>query len=126
MLQGERTIVRALREIASEHQLVFSSFSHDWLIRLESEGRARHVYGFNFDLNSAASSMIAGDKAGLSKLLSSKSIPHVEHEFFLHPRYSSFVSDHGNWERAINYADARDFEVRTSAASLRYINVGLS
>ncbi len=81
----ERVIVRALREIAAERKLRFSSYSYNWVVRLERRGKARHVYGYNFEINSATASLLAQDKSARAGLLRLAAVPHVEHRFFLIP-----------------------------------------
>lgn len=107
----ERVIVRALREIAAERKLRFSSYSYNWVVRLERRGKARHVYGYNFEINSATASLLAQDKSALAGLLGVGDIPHVDHEFFLHPHLSKFVPDEGNWGRADAYASRHGYDV---------------
>ena len=107
----ERVLVKALREIASERGIRFTSFSYDWIVRLELDGKIRYVHGYNFDLNNASAALIAGDKSAVASLLKWNEIAHVEHEFFLHPSLSGFVGTEGNWERAVEYASRHDFQV---------------
>jgi glutathione synthase/RimK-type ligase-like ATP-grasp enzyme len=107
----ERALVRILREIAGTQQLHLTILSHDWIIRLEREDIVRYVYGYNFELNSAAAQLLANDKSAVAEVLRYRQIPHVEHKLFLHPRLSSYISNQGNWAEMIAYARQYDFKV---------------
>jgi len=107
----ERVLVELLREIAAERGIEMLTFSWDWIILLRKGGLSRHVYGYNFDLNSAAAQMIAGDKTAVSDLLDFHGVPHVEHRLFLHPRLAGYVSADGNWEAMRAYAERCGWDV---------------
>jgi glutathione synthase/RimK-type ligase-like ATP-grasp enzyme len=105
----ERVLVSLLREIAAEQKIQLTSFSQDWILRLEKAGRARHIMGYNFELNSATAELIAGDKAAISDLLANQNIPRVEHKLFLHPRLAGYVSEQGNFANMLAYAHEHGF-----------------
>jgi glutathione synthase/RimK-type ligase-like ATP-grasp enzyme len=105
----ERLLVSLLREIAAEGGYEFTSFSQDWILRLEKGGLARHVFGYNFELNSATAQLLAGDKAAIADLLADRGVPHVEHRLFLHPELSGYVSADGNWPAMLAYAERTGF-----------------
>lgn len=103
--------MEALRFIAAKHQIDFSSFSHDWIIRLHRRGITRYIYGYNFDLNPAASALIANDKSALSDVLAQHTIPHVEHTLFLAPDMAEYIGTGGNWLRAIQYTEKTGYPI---------------
>lgn len=105
----ERLLVSLLREIAAEGGFAFTSFSQDWILRLEKGGMARHIFGYNFELNSATAQLLAGDKAAIADLLADRGVPHVEHRLFLHPELSGYVSAEGNWPAMLAYANRTGF-----------------
>jgi glutathione synthase/RimK-type ligase-like ATP-grasp enzyme len=107
----DRVLVSLLREIAAEQELDLSSFSQDWILRLEKGGQARHIFGYNFEINSATAQLIAGDKAAISDLLTHRGTPVVEHKLFLQPALSGYVSADGNWAAMRAYAEAHDFSL---------------
>ena len=47
----ERYLVKLLREIAAESGISMTTFSYDWLIRLEKDSLVRHIHGYNFELS---------------------------------------------------------------------------
>jgi glutathione synthase/RimK-type ligase-like ATP-grasp enzyme len=105
----ERLLVSLLREIAAEGGYEFTSFSQDWILRLEKGNLVRHVFGYNFELNSATAQLLAGDKAAIADLLADRGVPHVEHRLFLHPELSGYVSADGNWPAMLAYAERTGF-----------------
>jgi glutathione synthase/RimK-type ligase-like ATP-grasp enzyme len=111
----ERVLVALVREIAAEQDMQLDSFSHDWLLRLERGGRARHVLGYNFELNSATAQMITSDKAATADILAAQGIAHVAHQLFLHPRLGGYVSAEGNWSRMLAYAEAQGYPLVVKA-----------
>jgi D-alanine-D-alanine ligase-like ATP-grasp enzyme len=101
----ERVLVGLIKEVAAEQGFKLSGFSQDWILRLEKGGDARHVFGYNFEINTATAQLLAGDKAAVSDLCEHLDIPHVEHKLFLHPKISGYVSRSGNWPRMLAYAE---------------------
>jgi glutathione synthase/RimK-type ligase-like ATP-grasp enzyme len=79
----ERLITAALRRSADRRGLSFETFGFGWVARLSDRDRARHVFGYDFDLNPAAAAKIAGDKAATWALLSDAGVPAIEHRLFL-------------------------------------------
>ncbi len=106
-----RFIVEALQELCSARHISFESWSQGWILRLSREERVSHVYGYNFELNSASASLIANDKAALSALLDRAALPHVEHQLFLNPELSGFTTEQGNWPAVLEYAQTQDFNL---------------
>lgn len=101
----ERILASLIIEIAADQGLKLTSFSQDWILRLEKGDAARHIFGYNFELNSAAAQLMAGDKGAISDLMQHMSIPHVEHRLFLHPKLAGYVSAKGNWPAMLAYAE---------------------
>lgn len=101
----ERILPALLREIAAEQSIKLTGFSQDWVLRLEKAGLVRHVFGYNFELNSATAQLLAADKAAVADLLAHLGLPHVPHRLFLHPRLSGYVSSNGNWPAMLAYAE---------------------
>lgn len=101
----ERILPELIRELAADQEIKVSGFSQDWILRLETGGLTRHIFGYNFELNSATAQLTAGDKAAVSDLLAHLGVPHVPHRLFLHPRLSGYVSSQGNWPAMLAYAE---------------------
>jgi glutathione synthase/RimK-type ligase-like ATP-grasp enzyme len=82
-LATERVIVGALRRSAERRGLSIETFGHGWVVRLGDGDRRRHVFGYDFELNSATTAKIAGDKSATFDLLDADGVPAVEHRLFL-------------------------------------------
>ncbi len=100
----ERILVTLLQEIAEEQGYTLTPFSQNWILRLEKDGQARHVFGFNFEINSAGAYMLAGDKAGISAVLTHNNIPCIEHRLFLNPSRATYIPEEGHWQAMMAYA----------------------
>ncbi|MEX1071679.1 MAG: hypothetical protein WEC37_03545 [Anaerolineales bacterium] len=109
LVNKERILVSLLREIADEQGLKLETFSQDWILRLEKDDVARHIFGYNFELNSATAQLLAGDKSAVSDLLGHRNVPRVEHRLFLHPKLAGYVSAEGNWPSMLTYAKDQGF-----------------
>ena len=107
----ERYLVKLLREIAAESGISMTTFSHDWLIRLEKGPLVRHIHGYNFELNSATAQLLATDKSAVSDLMEFKQIPHVEHKLFTHPRLAGYISGEGSWAEMMAFAQQHQFKL---------------
>jgi glutathione synthase/RimK-type ligase-like ATP-grasp enzyme len=101
----ERVLVSLVKEIAAEQAINLTSFSQDWILRLEKDAAARHIFGYNFEINSAAAQLLAGDKSAIADLMAHAGIACVEHKLFLHPKLASYVSARGNWPAMHAYAE---------------------
>ncbi len=101
----ERALVSLLREIAAEKGLQLTTFSQDWILRLQKGSVSRHIFGYNFEINSATAEQLAGDKSAISDLLENIGLAHVDHHLFLHPQLAGYVSPNGNWPEILAYVE---------------------
>jgi len=79
---NKRILVQALHDIAEEKNILITTFSQDWIIRLEKASIVKHIYGYDFELNSATAQMIAKDKSAVSDLLQFNNFPTLSINFF--------------------------------------------
>lgn len=75
----ERLMPRMIHEICKERGILFASFSDDWLLHLEKDGKVARVLGYKFSLNDSVASNIAQDKVASYELLKYYSIAAVPH-----------------------------------------------
>ncbi len=68
-----------VRQAAVEYDISVTSFSDDWVHRLEKNGTTRFVHGYRFDLNASAAGSNAHDKVATSLLLQDAGLPVVSH-----------------------------------------------
>ncbi|WP_420574879.1 ATP-grasp domain-containing protein [Kordia sp.] len=100
---NKRNLVRIMYDIAKDHTIDITSFSFDWILKLSKNGIHKHIFGYNFEINSSTAKMIAGDKSAASDLLKAANITTVEHTLFLNPSMEKYVGSFGNWEQILAY-----------------------
>lgn len=108
---SERVLVRAVKEVAEELDIKCDTFSQNWIIRLESVGRAGYVFGYNFDLNGTSGYLITNDKCATSELLRYNGIAAVEHRLFLRANLAGYVASEGNWREMLSYFESNDSDI---------------
>ena len=83
MQKGEYIIDRLLpimvKEACQSQGVELTSFSDDWVLRLERAGKVGYIIGYKFGLNGSAEATIAQDKVATYELLSSRGVDAVEH-----------------------------------------------
>lgn len=99
-----RVLVRMVCAAAKDLGVHVQSLGDGWILRLTwpaakgKPARVRHVHGYAFDLNHAATHMIACDKAATAEVLVSAGVACVPHRLVLHPSMSKFVPMRdGSW-----------------------------
>lgn len=75
----DRLMPKMIREICKERGISFISFSDDWLLQLEKDGRVARVLGYKFGLNDSVSGNIAQDKVASYELMKYHDVPAVPH-----------------------------------------------
>lgn len=68
-----------IREICEKQGISFTSFSDEWLLHLEKNGKVARVLGYKFSLNDSVASSIAQDKVASYELLKYYNILAVPH-----------------------------------------------
>jgi glutathione synthase/RimK-type ligase-like ATP-grasp enzyme len=119
LLNTDRVMTRIVRDAARDMGVNVESLGEGWILRLTHvpEGRGtttRHIHGYSFDLNPAATHQICCDKAATSEVLASAGVPAVPHRLFLHPAMAKFVPHKGTWAGLLATFDAwgRDVVVK--------------
>ena len=106
--------VNVIREIALENDLKFSSFSHDWIIRIDRGLESTFIFGYYFDINPSASSEICKEKPATSEVLKQANICHIEHAVFLnpgHPLTEGYVSSSGSLTQLFEFCSVHRNDV---------------
>lgn len=102
MKNSQRVMVNIIEEICIEENILCERFSYDWIFRLTRNGRTVHIFGYQFENNSATAQLICTDKCASSEILRSKGIPAVEHYFFISPDDLHYIGLEGNWPRMLD------------------------
>lgn len=111
MQNNKRILAKIIQELAQKHAYTLTLLSHTWLMKLEKNGIVRHIFGYNFELNSATTKLLANDKNATAVLLAHSQIPCIEHELFLNPTVADYVPHTGNWKKLMDYAQQFDYKV---------------
>lgn len=101
MKNSQRVMVNIIEEICNEEKILCERFSYDWIFRLTKNGKTAHIFGYQFENNSATAQLICTDKCASSEILRSKGIPCVEHYFFISPDDLHYIGLEGNWPRML-------------------------
>lgn len=96
-LNSQRALTRILRRLCEPRGISITELGEGWILRLSRGPTLRHIHGYSFDLNPAATHAIACDKAATSEVLREANVPRVEHALFLHPDMARYVRHPGNW-----------------------------
>lgn len=111
MQNTDRALARIIGILAAERGIATVSIGEGWILQLTRGGVVRHVYGYAFDLNTAATHQIACDKSATAEVLASHGLPHIPHRLFLHPSMARFVSHRGNWAEMLAFCEGAGWDV---------------
>ncbi len=78
-----RQLVKIIREICQEQDIVLQEFSESWILKLTKDNKTTFIFGYRFENNSATTMAICNDKVATYMLLDNADIPCIEHFFFM-------------------------------------------
>ncbi len=78
-----------LDEICKEKNIEQNLLSYGWIRELKKNDRRHYVMRYQFDLNSAISYNIAGDKFATYEVLKANNVPTIEHRMIFNPKTRS-------------------------------------
>ncbi|MFA6044020.1 MAG: hypothetical protein WC718_03460 [Phycisphaerales bacterium] len=110
---------RIIRRLCEPRGIVVSELGEGWILRLSRGPVVRHIHGYSFDVNAAATHAIACDKAATSEVLAAAGVARVAHRLFLHPDMARYVRHPGNWAGMLGYFEecGRDVVVKDNAGT---------
>ena len=80
---------KIMDELCKEKNIIQKEISYGWITCLKKEEKEKYIIGYQFDLNSAISYNIAGDKFATYEVLKSNDIPTIEHRMIFNPQTRS-------------------------------------
>ncbi len=89
MDSGVKAFYRIMNEICEEREIKQKVISYGWITELRKENISKYVIGYQFELNSAISYNIAGDKFATYEVLKSNNVPTIEHRMIFNPQTRS-------------------------------------
>jgi glutathione synthase/RimK-type ligase-like ATP-grasp enzyme len=69
----------AVREACARQGIAYNTFSDDWVLELSKGKIKKWIFGYKFDINSAAAGQLAQDKVGTYEVLAANKLPVVRH-----------------------------------------------
>ena len=85
-MNSEKPFFKIMDEICEEKNIKQNIISYGWITKLQKEEVSKYIIGYQFDLNSAISYNIAGDKFATFEVLKSSNIPTIEHRMIFNPQ----------------------------------------
>ena len=85
-MSSEKPFFRIMDEICKEKNIKQDIISYGWITKLQKENVSKYIIGYQFDINSAISYNIAGDKFATFEVLKSSNIPTIEHRMIFNPQ----------------------------------------
>lgn len=80
---------KILDEICKEKNIEQKLLSYGWIRELKKENKRHYIINYQFDLNSAISYNISGDKFATYEVLKANNIPTIEHRMIFNPETRS-------------------------------------
>lgn len=75
----DRWMPDAIRQACDKLNFSYTTYSDDWIIRVQSGDKLRWVFGYSFDLNAYAASQNANDKVACYQILADANVPALPH-----------------------------------------------
>ena len=101
-MEKEKAFFKIINEICIEKGIQQDILSYGWIRRLTKNGISRNIVHYQFDLNSASSYNIAGDKYATFELLKKNNIPTIEHYMVFNPETRSDYYKKINYKKILN------------------------
>lgn len=88
-MNSVKPFFKIMDEICKEKNIIQKIISYGWITELRKNNISKYIIGYQFDLNSAISYNIAGDKFATYEVLKSNNIPTIEHRMIFNPQTRS-------------------------------------
>ncbi len=89
MDSGTKSFYKIMNEICEERNIKQNIISYGWITELRKDNISKYLIGYQFELNSAISYNIAGDKFATYEVLKSNNVPTIEHRMIFNPQTRS-------------------------------------
>lgn len=88
-MESAKAFYKIMDEICDERNIKQNVISYGWITELKKDNISKYIIGYQFELNSAISYNIAGDKFATYEVLRSNGIPTIEHRMIFNPETRS-------------------------------------
>lgn len=107
----EKPFYKILNEICNEKNIDQKMLSFGWIRELKKNNKIHHIIRYQFDLNSANSYNIAGDKFATYAILSENKVPIIEHRMIFNPETRSELYEQKFIEEANELLEKNDNKI---------------
>lgn len=88
-MDSSKAFYRIIDTLCDEKNIMQKKISYGWIRQLIKNNISKHIIGYQFDLNTANSYKIAGDKFATYEVLKTNNIPTIEHRMIFNPKTRS-------------------------------------
>lgn len=85
----QKPFYKIMNEICMEKDIEQKNLSYGWIKELKKDNKTHYIMRYQFDLNSAISYNIAGDKFASFEVLRANDVPTIEHKMIFNPKTRS-------------------------------------
>ncbi len=106
-MQAETSFQQLVKEICQENEIGLTWMSSNWMAQLDKGDKRRYILGHKFDLNSAASALVADDKYATFEVLKKDGVPVIEHSIIYEKdNHEPYVLGRNSLDYITEYFDA--------------------
>lgn len=106
-MQKNTSFHQLIEEICREDGIGLTWMSSDWMALLEKDSKRRFILGHKFDLNSAASALVADDKYATFEVLHRAGVPVIKHSIVYEAsNHEPYVSGRNSLEYISKFFEA--------------------
>jgi glutathione synthase/RimK-type ligase-like ATP-grasp enzyme len=98
VLTSQRIFLESVKKYCLAHDIAIEVRSGGWLVIMQRGSQRRVAFGYDVGLNSAATHLVASDKAAAAETLKLAGVPCIPHTLFLGPKLSAHVPGSGSRE----------------------------
>lgn len=110
-MEPPKPFYRIMDEICKEKNIEQKHLSYGWVRELKKNNNSHYIMRYQFDLNSAISYNIAGDKFATYEVLMANNVPTIEHKMIFNPKTRSGYYENKFIEEAKKLLIKNDYKV---------------
>jgi len=108
---NDRILVKIIKDLSEELEFQVDFLCFGWLLCLKKYDERKYILGYDWELNTSTSQLIAKDKSACYEVLNANKIPTVEHKLYLGPQRQSQIGQNGNWSLILTYAKENNYKI---------------
>lgn len=108
---NDRVLVKIIKDLSKELEFQVDFLCFGWLICIKKDDIRKYILGYDWELNTSTSQLIAKDKSACYEALNSNKIPSIEHKLYLGHQRQSQIGQNGNWASISTYAKENNYKI---------------